>query len=184
MSVKNQKLDELAAKLQEDEQAFAEIYDYLLPRIYNYLLRRTGGKEVAEDLSSKTFLKVVENLSDFSGNAKAFTAWVYRIAQNCLIDHYRSSNSQTKVLFYSNEDLSRLETPSKDDAKKSLQVREAKEEVIKMLSLLETAEQEILGLKFLDELDNEEIAKILKIKKNAVAVRLHRAMQKLKKVAV
>lgn len=184
MSEQDQGLSELVTKLTEDEQAFAQVYNYLLPRIHGYLLRRTGSRETAEDLSSKTFLKVVENLCSFSGNGKAFTAWVYRIANNCLIDYYRSTSSQTKIFFYSNEDLSRLETPSDDDTKQLLQEREAKEQIVKMLNLLDPAEQEILSLKFLEELSHEELAEILRLKKNAVAVKLHRAMEKLKKIAI
>ena len=68
---------------------FGEIYDVYIKKIYNFIYYKTHHKETAEDLTSETFRKALSNIKSFDTH-RAFSSWLYRIAQNTVIDHYRT----------------------------------------------------------------------------------------------
>jgi RNA polymerase sigma-70 factor (ECF subfamily) len=73
-----------------DGGAFAELYDRYAKRIYAYHYYRTFRREWAEDLTSQTFVKALEGLHGFRPARGAFSAWLYGIARNCLVDQVRA----------------------------------------------------------------------------------------------
>src|SRR4030067_1139614 len=80
---------ELVESARTSPEAFSEIYEFYLPLIYRYLLRRTGSVETAEDLTAACFEKALRHLDGFQWKDVSFSAWLYRIATNTLVDHYR-----------------------------------------------------------------------------------------------
>ena len=74
-----------------DSGAFGQLYEVYFDRIYRYLYYRTLHREAAEDLCSKTFLKALEKLSTYSMEKGSFSSWLYRIAANNLVDHFRKT---------------------------------------------------------------------------------------------
>lgn len=77
-----------------DEAALGELYDRYESRIYSYIYRRTGDVTLAEDLTAKVFLKMLEAIRNGKGWHSSFSGWLYRIAHNAVIDYYRQRDRQ------------------------------------------------------------------------------------------
>lgn len=88
--------DSIAACQEGRLDAFDALYTAYVDRIYAYLSRRIFSREVAEDLTSITFMKALEGIRSFDPARGTFQAWLYRIARNNLIDHYRDPSRQTQ----------------------------------------------------------------------------------------
>src|SRR5689334_7566486 len=92
-----------------DREAFAMIYDQLAPKIYHYMYYRVGKSiEVAEDLTAGVFLKLIEKLDRYEDRGLPFISWVYRLAQNHLVDYFRA---QPKTGFALIDDCDHLVEP-------------------------------------------------------------------------
>lgn len=154
---------------------FQAYYDQYLPKVYNYLFYRTGyNKELAEDLCSSVFLKALEKFPDFAVERASFQTWVYSIAHNLLIDHYRGAKELASL-------DEAEEAPGIDSAPLAkLQVSEDFHRVLELIGTLPESYREILTLKYIDELDNTEISAITGKSLVAVRVTLHRALSALK----
>jgi len=81
----------------KDDQAFEVLYDFYFPKIYGYIYKRVGSFDVAQDLVSITFIKVFNNLDGYQYKGYSFSAWIYRIATNNLIDYYRKANRKKEI---------------------------------------------------------------------------------------
>lgn len=178
-ALENEKAVVKAAK-NGDSQAFTELYNHYFPKIYSYLMRRTGHQETTEDLTSKVFLKAFDKLPKFSITSAPFGAWLYRIAANTLTDYYRKASR--------NREFAAEVLPEKIDESKSAHdevlTKEVKEEVLSLVSQLPKKDQQIVELRFLAELGVKEIAAIVELSPNVVSVRIYRAVKKLQKIAV
>src|ERR1051326_7426657 len=74
-----------------DREAFGQIYEQLAPKLYGYVYHRVGAsRELAEDLTAGIFLKLIEKLPCYQDRGLPFTAWVYRLAHNQIIDYFRA----------------------------------------------------------------------------------------------
>ncbi len=169
---------QLIKKAQENAAAFEELYNHYLPKIYGFLLNRTGQKELAEDLTSEVFAKALANISKFNDRGVPFAAWLFRIARNTLIDW---SRKKKEVL----TDAVEIYEPKPDRAEAGavagLVQDEKKVLLRKTMENLPEKYQTVLSLKFFEELSNDEIADVIGCQKNAVAVRIHRALRLMKK---
>lgn len=160
-----------------DGAAFGALYDNHLPAIYRFILLKVGGRKgEAEDLTHEVFLSAWKNIERFEFQGFPFSSWLYRIARNAVIDHYRTAKKNVS-LDNVPEDIvaERPETGDKIDiaiAFKSVQVHLAK---------LEPVYQDVLIMKFVEDLSNQEIAKALEKTEGAVRVIQHRALKQLKK---
>ncbi len=87
-----QQVGELVARAQQgDSQAFADLYEQYSPVVYRFLRRRLDGSdEVVQDLTADVFVKVYEKLDRYVERGLPFTAWLYRIAHNHLVDYLRT----------------------------------------------------------------------------------------------
>jgi RNA polymerase sigma-70 factor (ECF subfamily) len=165
---------ELVEQAKTDDQAFEVLYRHYFPRIYGYLFKRTGNREVTEDLVSETFMKVFCNLKKYEQRNFSFGCWLYRIATNNLIDYYRQAGRRAQVNL---EDIQELKdygaTPEEIAG-----LAQNRELVKKALGKLKGRYQEVLHLKFFAELSNIEIAETLGLSVNNTAVLVHRALKK------
>lgn len=80
-----------------DAEAFSQLYELYFPKVYQYVLRHVSNAEVAQDLTSDVFLKAMEHLHTYRFQDVPFTSWLYRIAHNRVIDHYRRQPKQQPV---------------------------------------------------------------------------------------
>jgi RNA polymerase sigma-70 factor, ECF subfamily len=167
---------ELAARAATDAEAFSVLYDFYFPRVWSYVIRRVSHRQTAEDLTSQVFLKVVEALPR-RRNDGPFGAWVFRIATNTLIDHYRVASRRPS------EALEEVEAVASGDAQPD-EVAEARLQfgmIEKILAELPERDRRIVGLKFFGGLSNREIAEVEGIAENNAGVVVHRALEKIRK---
>ncbi|MDD3190126.1 MAG: RNA polymerase sigma factor [Candidatus Pacebacteria bacterium] len=79
-----------------DWSEFGVLYDFYVEKIYRFVFFKTMHKETAEDLTSRTFLKVVEKIGSFDADT-SFSSWLYAIARNGVIDHYRKKKEEVDI---------------------------------------------------------------------------------------
>ncbi|MCF7820106.1 MAG: sigma-70 family RNA polymerase sigma factor [Candidatus Pacebacteria bacterium] len=154
-------------------ESFAPLYDKYIGKIYAFLFSRSGSKELSEDLCSQTFLKALRSISQFKAEDNYFSAWLYKIARNNLIDHYRQSKDTLDI-----DSVWSLASDQKieEEADKDLKL----EKVKKYLSVLDTEQREIVVLKVWDELSYQEISEIMGKSVNNCKVIFSRSLKKLK----
>jgi RNA polymerase sigma-70 factor (ECF subfamily) len=168
---------QLIKKSQENAAAFEDLYNHYLPKIYGFLLNRTGQKELAEDLTSEVFARALANLTRYDDRG-LFSAWLFRIARNSLIDW---SRKKKEILTDTVESFLPPPAASGQKAVSNLELGEKKALIRQTMKRLPEKYQTVLSLKFFEELTNDEIAEIVGCGKGAVAVRVHRALRLMKK---
>jgi RNA polymerase sigma-70 factor (ECF subfamily) len=180
MEDKNKKLaeeSELVKRAKKDEAAFTILYNHYFPKIYGYLFKRTGVKEITEDLVSETFLKIFTKLGEYEDRGFSFGAWVYRIATNKLVDYYRRTGRNKEMAVSAAENF---ENPDFSPLKEAERIQE-KRKINAVLKKLPPRYQEIINLKYFAELETVEIARALKISPGNAGVLIHRALKSFAK---
>ncbi len=169
----------LAERIQKgDPEAFSAAYDRYAPALLRHLSYRAPNKETAEDLLSKTFLKCWEYVH--SGKKITYLKqFLYTTAQNALTDHYRRKSTAD----IPSDDLTAYDRPDEHDRATVLLDREFdKIALAEALAKIRPEFRDVLVMRYLDELEINEVAKTLEVTPNAVYVRLHRALKSLKTV--
>lgn len=146
--------------------------------VYRYVRFRVATRETAEDVTSEVFMKALRSLHLYDDKRAAPRTWLLRIARNAVTDHLRSLQRRGSL----HVSLDRVPDLTADVPSQEERVLK-QERIQKLLNgsrLLRPADQEILSLRYGAGLGNGEIAESLGISHNAVAVRLHRALKRLK----
>lgn len=155
---------------------FIEIFKLYYKRVYNYTYYRVNSQEVAEDLSSQIFEKIMLNLNNYKTEKSKFEVWMFAIARNTINDYFRKQKRHKIISIDSILDL-----VSKDKGPEDLMInKERNNKLMNALNILDAKERNIIAYKFGANLKNIEIARILKISESNVGVKLHRIMKKLK----
>lgn len=155
---------------------FEKIYNEYFPKIYNYIFYRLMSREDTEELVSEVFLKVVGNLEQFDSEKAQFKTWIYRIAQNTLIDFYRTRKPEASL-----DDENVDWEPSVDFEAQLESITSPKRRAIyQALTKLKERERMIIYYRFFEGYTNREIAKLLQMNESTVGTVLNRALKKLK----
>lgn len=160
-------------------ETFAQLYDAYVSHIYHYIYCRVNDDMLAEDITSKVFLNVWKKLGTYQVGKSPFMAWLYRIAHNVVIDHYRT----TKVAI-SLDEISSLELCHRDDVDEKLDLQAQSWQLREALQELTEKQQQVLILKFVGGLNTVEIAAQLGQQQGAVRALQMRGLQKLAKCQV
>lgn len=136
-------------------QAFDPLYQLHVDAVYRYLYRRTLHRETAEDLTSTVFLKALESIRSFNPAKGELRTWLYRIARNTLVDHYRSSGYRKTV------DIENVWDLASDDVTSLLAERSIDAKALhEALKALNPAQREIVLLRVWEDLSYKEIASL------------------------
>ncbi len=165
----------LVEAAQEDADAFGALYDRYVERIHGYAYRRTGDAQSAEDITAATFERALRNLPRYRWRGVGFGAWLYRIAHNEIASRRRRQAVWQRV----RSTLS-LAQPDAVDVEWLVQRNERGEQLRAALATLSARDQDVLVLRFFEELSSEETAAVLSCSVDNVYVRLHRALQRLR----
>lgn len=161
-----------------DEKAFGELYEKYLSPIYRYIFMRVGyRKHEAEDISHQVFISAWQNIRTYEIKGFPFSSWLYRIAHNAVIDFYRSQKPSFDIDMLDSDIFG--ETP---ETEKIIDAKLQMEGVRLALAKLEPDQQNVLIMKFVNELENNEIAEALGKTEGAVRVIQHRALKQLKSI--
>lgn len=161
-----------------DEAAFAKLYDLFFEPVVRFCWLRVGDRDEAEDLAQKTFVKFYRNLAGWRDQGYSPAAYIYTVARSAIADHFRSAHRHNTV--GSSEEILALLPDTSQSAQDNVIARVEIAQVMKGLSGLDSASQELLQLRYIEGLSGAEIAHILG--KSPVATRkaISRALQKLR----
>lgn len=160
---------------QDDNRYFDEVYREYFRRIYNYVFCRVNNYHDADDLCSEIFVKIYANLNHYHAEKAPLPVWIFRIARNTVIDHYRRGlRSATPLDVIPDLSDSR---PGPDDRVAFCEMWQQLREALDSLSI---REREIIALKFWSGFSNREVAQFLGISESNTGVILFRAMRRLR----
>jgi len=157
------------------QEAFAELYSLYFKKIYKFIFYRVSHKEVAEDLTEEVFIKAHQKISA-TREDNSFEGWLYQIARNKVIDYYRSK--KITVALEDVENILEYESNILND----LHLQDQQKVFLHLLKSLRQEQQMVIKLKFLENLDNAEIAVIMKKNEGAIRVIQHRAIARLQEL--
>ncbi len=171
----DKKEQELVSQAQKNPVHFAPLYDHYFPKIYNYVYHKVNNKQLAEDLVSETFYKALANIHRFEWQKRSFACWLYTIARNQVIDNYRKQNP---VLFDGNAE--ELVAPLEETPEEIILRDVTREELLELLRTLSQDQQDVLLLRYQEDLKIKEIAQILNKNEGAVKALMFRGLKKLR----
>jgi RNA polymerase sigma-70 factor, ECF subfamily len=157
-----------------DPDALGVIYERYYQGIYRYVYYRVGDAALAEDLTGDVFVKMLHGIESYSIQGVPFSAWLYRIARNRIIDHLRRQPEKTDLSL----EEARIETIASGEAVLENTLR--RDELLKAVQVLTDEQRQVIVLKFIDDLDNTTIASILGKTEGAVKSLQHRALDTLR----
>lgn len=164
----------VAASQRGDSGAFGKLYDFFVSSIYRYVYYRVGSEE-AEDLTELVFLKTWENIRTYRQDNRRFSAWLFRIAHNVVVDFYRSNHFQGIL----SEDLPDLRKEANSIERAH---RHFDQQLLgQAMKNLKDHYRQILILKYMNDLSNEEIGQIMGRSQAALRILQYRALKSLKR---
>ncbi len=166
----------LSLASQGDREAFGQLYERYVGRIYNYIYYRTGSSFDAEDLTERVFFRALRHIRTYTDRGLPFSAWLYRIAHN-LVANWHRDNSRRKEVPLDDGLLSPYhgELPENE-----LLHNEERERLLSVIRCLPDDRQHLLILKFAEHLSNAEIAEIMGRTEGAIKSLYHRTLLSLR----
>ncbi|GAB4272938.1 MAG: sigma-70 family RNA polymerase sigma factor [Candidatus Promineifilaceae bacterium] len=166
----------LIERAKTDKEAFGQLYERYVDRIYNYVYYRTGNPADAEDLTARIFMRAMKHIPNFQDQGVPFSAWLYRIAHN-LVANFHRDRSRRKIMSLDDIDQWHFADESPEFA---TQVLEDKEILLRAIRRLPADRQELLILKFVERLPNAEIGEIMGRSEGAIKSLYHRTLLALR----
>ncbi len=159
-----------------NSEAFGQLYDAYMERIYRFVYFRVEDQQTAEDITSQVFLKAWSNLDRFSFNRTPYLAWLYTIAHNAVIDHYR-----TRKVTAALDDVHLAQQDHAEVVENSIDLHTEMKSIKAALQSLTDDQQKVLTLKFIEGMSNNEIASHLGKREGAIRALQMRGLQALAK---
>lgn len=158
-----------------EKEAFAKVYEHYLPKIYRFILMKVNNKIEAEDLTHEVFLNTWQNLSTYVPREFPFSSWLYRIARNEVIDFYRTNKKNLRLEIVE-EDFLKIPETASHDLDQTLDLEKVKNQI----QNLRPEQQDVLIMRFIEDLSHKEIAVALNKSEGAIRLIQHRAINQLK----
>lgn len=168
---------EIVVRAQRDPVSFAPLYDHYFQKIYSYVYYRVHNTQLTEDLVAETFYKALANIDKFKWQERSFACWLYTIARNQVVDHYRK---QEPVLL-DDAAVSDLVAPAKEDPEAKTLENCTYEELLAAIHTLSPDQQDVLLLRFREGLRLKEIATIMGKNEGAIKSLLFRGLKSLRR---
>jgi RNA polymerase sigma-70 factor (ECF subfamily) len=174
----NDAILDLVRNAQEgDAASMAGLYELFYDKIFRYVLFKTGDRSDAEDIAEEVFLRMLESIRSFKWQGPPFSSWLFRIAHNLVVDHFRRrARRKTTSL----EEASRVVGADSHDVDGQLDVKLSVQQVYGAMEGLTKLQREVLSLRFAAGLSVLETARSMGKKENAVKALQHAAVGKLR----
>lgn len=171
----------LLARAKADARGVVEVYDRYADRVYRYFLRRCGHRELAEDLTSQLFVRLIKSLPTLEWRGLPLEAWLFRTASNLLIDHWRKQGRVFETHPESDDETGSWEPLAHDPSPaETAELVMESEKLREVLARLSPRDQEVLDLRFFAGLEPMEMAEMLHISPNHASVLVYRAIARLR----
>ncbi len=159
-----------------DQEAFAQLYEEHFDKIYRYVTLKIGNETEAEDMTQQVFLNALQSISSFKWKGIPFSAWLFRIAHNQVVDYFRSKKRTTVPL---NE--SQASSNSNDNPQLVIEQKLDIEQLTLATKQLTEAQREVISLRFAGELSIAQVAKAMGKSQGAIKALQHSAIAALRK---
>ena len=160
-----------------DLEAFGELYSIYLAPIYRYVSYQVRDKMTSEDIVEEVFVKAWKAIGTCKGKSQTFSAWLYRIAHNHIVNTLRRMNKRVSLesVEMEIETLTEVTNPEQE-----VEAKLVRQELSEAMTCLSQNQRQVIILKFIEGLDNCEIAQILGKKEGAIRVLQMRALSRLR----
>ena len=158
-----------------NKEAFGLLYDYYLPKIYRYIFLKVSNEQEAEDLTHEVFFSAWRNMRGYKDEGFPFSSWLYRIAKNAVIDSYRTAKNNISLSKTGEDDFKVI-----DRSGENLDMDFQLEKIKKTIPLLRQDYQDVIIMRFVEDLSHEEIAGSMGKSEGAIRLIQHRALKELK----
>ncbi len=158
-----------------EASAFGSLYDHYHPKIYRFVLIKVGRREEAEDLTHQVFLSAWLNIGTYRDFGYPFSSWLYQIARNQVIDFYRTRKQDLSI-----EEVDPEYFAQAADHQSTVDQNLKLEKVKRAIRALKPEYQDVVLMRFVEDLSLREVAAALQKTEGAVKLMQHRAMRQLK----
>ena len=162
-----------------DTSSFGELYERFFDQIYRYVSFKTGSPSEAEDITGEVFVRMLESIHKFKWQGHPFSSWLFRIAHNLVVDHFRR-NGKRNVVSLDNTTIN-VEAVAVD-VDNHIDTEMSMDEVRKAMVGLTGLQKEVISLRFAAGLSVAETAEAVGKKENAVKALQHAGLKKLRRL--
>jgi RNA polymerase sigma-70 factor (ECF subfamily) len=166
----------LVRRAKDDKQAFGELYERYVKKVYSYVYYRTNNHHDAEDLTAKVFIRALKHIKTYDERGVPFSAWLYRIAHNLVANWHRDHRRRQIIPL---EDFIGRNASS-DQPETIAEEQEELERLRQSIQRLPEERQQLLFLKYVDRLPNAEIGKIMDKTEGAIKSLYYRTLAALR----
>lgn len=166
---------ELVSQAKSDPEAFGQLYEQYVDKIYNYIYYRTGNHHDAEDLTARTFYQALKHVHRYVDRGLPFSAWLYRIAHNLVANWHRDRSRRQVITLDEIPLVSERKNPERD-----LESQDEQRQLLRFIRHLSADRQQLLILKFIEQMSNREIAQIMGRSEGAIKSLYHRTLLALR----
>jgi len=159
-----------------DKEAFTELYEAYFDKLYRYVVVRIGNKAEAEDMTQQVFVRAYKSISSFRWKGVPFSAWLFRIAHNLMVDFFRKESKRPTV------PLEESLLVSDEDPRQTIEQRMDIERVMTATRKLTAAQREVVSLRFAGGLTIAEVARTMGKSEGAVKALQHSAIAALRRI--
>ena len=175
-----EEIDELVRRAQKGEEtAFAALYDHFYGRIFRYVSFKIGNAGEAEDITEDVFLRMLESIQTFKWRGHPFSAWLFRVAHNLVVDHFRKKGRERVIPL---DTVIGTAGSSSADLDRYVEIKLAMQEVHGAMGGLTDLQREVISLRFAGGLSVLETARAVGKKENAVKALQHAGIRKLRRL--
>ncbi|MEK7555611.1 MAG: sigma-70 family RNA polymerase sigma factor [Patescibacteria group bacterium] len=158
-----------------EASAFGLLYDHYQPRIYRFIYLKVSHREEAEDLTHQVFLGAWQNIGNYQFKGFPFSSWLYQIARNQVIDYYRTKKKNVSL---ENIVEPEVESSSEKTIDGDLDIKKVRQAITR----LSQEQQDVIIMRFIEDLSPQETAKALNKSNGAVRLIQFRAIRNLRKI--
>ena len=167
---------QLVEQAKTDPDAFGQLYEMYVEKIYNYVYYRIGNQQDAEDLTAKVFHRALNHIPNYNNKGVPFAAWLYRIAHN-LVANWHRDNKRRKVVALEQVSLS---GDKEENPHKAAERTNERELLLAAIQQLPPERQQLLMLKFVERMSNADIGRLMGRSEGAIKSLYHRTLVSLK----
>lgn len=172
---------DLVERARDSAEAFGELYDMYYDRIFGYALRRSADIDIAKDITSAVFFKALRHIKNYRWEGIPFSHWLYRIANREIVDLYHKKKRETSYEVATNASNTALREELVAGVNE-LRKHEDYLDLQNYISKLPSKYQEVVILKYFEDMDITQIAGVLHKPEGTVKSLLHRGIEKLRKL--
>lgn len=174
---------ELAKRARTSKDAFGSLYERHVTAIYRYVYYRVGNMEDTEDITARVFARALKHIHNYSDRGLPFTAWLYRIAHNVVANFHRDNKRHPSVPL---DDIGVEHEVAHDDHADATDLRidseRERQKLIEAIRQLPEERQQLVVLKFVQQLQNAEIGQIMNRSEGAIKSLYHRTLAQLREM--